>query len=68
MGDRYTLGGLTCGHCNAPQEEVYYAPSSGFLDHRCEKCGKPNIIAHGFSLRAATSEEVKQHLEDNGFS
>ena len=67
MGDRYTLGGLKCGHCDAVQDSCYYAPSSGFLDHRCEKCGKENIITQRFSLKAATIEEVNEHAKENGF-
>ena len=57
MGQRYYLHGLKCGHCEAEQAECYYAPSSGFLTHKCENCSKENIIKEEFTLRAATKEE-----------
>jgi ribosomal protein S27E len=40
MGDRYYLK-VICPYCKHHQEEdVYYAPTSGFMTHDCEKCGK----------------------------
>ena len=67
MGDKYTLFGLKCGHCDKEQGEVYYGESSGFLSHVCEFCKKPNIIISIFLLKAATNEEVKRHYKLNGF-
>ena len=56
MGDRFALEGLKCGHCGEPQEEVYFAESSGLTTHICEKCGKNNEIVQGFHLRAILEE------------
>lgn len=40
MGDRYYLN-PKCPHCShVEDEEYYYAPTSGFMTHKCEKCGK----------------------------
>ena len=40
MGDRYYLH-LKCPHCgHIEDEDYYYAPTSGFLTHKCEACGK----------------------------
>ena len=38
MGDRYYLNPKCplCGHVE--DEEYYYAPTSGFMTHKCEKC------------------------------
>jgi len=37
MGDRYILTvTCKCGYCD---DEAYYAPTSGFLDWKCPKCG-----------------------------
>lgn len=44
MGNRYYLIGMKCAYCNAEQEEVYYAPSCGFIVHKCEKCNRVNKI------------------------
>ncbi len=47
MGDRYYLD-VTCPYCKHHQDGegdemfmgVWYAPTSGFMTHDCEKCGK----------------------------
>ena len=47
MGDRYYLD-VTCPFCGHYQDGhgdemfmgVWYAPTSGFMTHNCEKCGK----------------------------
>jgi len=39
MGDRYVLT-LTCPGCGAVDDEVYYAPTCGFVEHRCPVCGR----------------------------
>lgn len=40
MGDRYYLNPKCpfCGHIE--DEDYYYAPTSGFMKHTCESCGK----------------------------
>ena len=39
MGDRYYLDPKCpeCGHIE--DDSYYYAPTSGFMTHKCEKCG-----------------------------
>lgn len=40
MGDRYYLN-PKCPFCGYEEEDYYYyAPTSGFMTHKCEKCGK----------------------------
>lgn len=40
MGDRYHLN-PTCHYCgHIENEDYYYVPTSGFMTHICEKCGK----------------------------
>ena len=50
MGDRTTIYDLKCAYCGTIQEEVYFAPSSGFKTHKCEKCGKSNVITETYKL------------------
>ena len=51
MGDRITIyDSLKCAYCGKVQEEVYYAESSNFTTHKCEKCGKENLIAESYKL------------------
>ena len=37
MGTRYTLT-LNCPHCNTVNDDVYFAPTSGFGSHNCVSC------------------------------
>jgi len=37
MGGRYILE-VTCPNCGAFDDDVYYAPTSGFLTWKCHKC------------------------------
>lgn len=39
MGDRYILK-VVCESCNFEDDDVYYAPTCGFMDWECPKCGK----------------------------
>lgn len=56
MGDRYILT-LTCPYCNQLNDDVYYAKSSGAMDHRCEKCGK--VFDIGMQFVAIARKEKK---------
>ena len=38
MGDRYVLE-ITCPKCGFHDNECYYAPTCGFVDWNCGKCG-----------------------------
>ena len=62
MGDRTTFyDSLKCGHCGEIQNEVYFAPSSGFLTHVCVKCKKENEIVELFILKLI-DEKMKKEL------
>ena len=40
MGDRYLLT-PKCPFCEHEEDDFYYyAPTCGFLTHKCERCGK----------------------------
>lgn len=38
MGNRYFLE-ITCPQCGFYDDDVYYAPTCGFTDWKCQKCG-----------------------------
>ena len=38
MGDRYILE-ITCPECGEFDDDCYYAPTCGFVDWECNKCG-----------------------------
>ena len=38
MGDRYILS-LNCPECNCADDDVYFAPTCGFVDWKCPRCG-----------------------------
>ena len=37
MGDRYILK-ITCPDCGEKDDDVYYAPTCGFVDWKCPVC------------------------------
>jgi transposase-like protein len=39
MGNRYFLT-VECPSCGYSDDDVYYAPTCGFVDWKCPKCGK----------------------------
>lgn len=66
MGDRYELS-LRCGGCGELDDDVYFAPSSGFLDFTCKKCKKINWIQQGFYGEVISAAELKKRLKEEGF-
>lgn len=50
MGDRYELV-RNCIYCGEVEEEVYYAPTCGFLTFKCQKCGKENFITEDLKVK-----------------
>jgi ribosomal protein S27E len=79
MGDKIWLqikcGG--CGELNPPIEKynedpmdyaVLYAPSSGFMDFKCYKCGKTNWIESGYHGRVVDDKELKELYKREGFA
>ena len=37
MGDRYEIN-IVCPKCSTIDKDVYYAPTSGFIKHKCTSC------------------------------
>ena len=65
MGDRYELN-LHCANCKT-DNEVYYAPSSGFMSFTCVKCKKINWVSMDFVAKIVSPEEEKELYKLNGF-
>ena len=58
MGARWHLI-LRCAHCGKINDDVYYAPSSGFLNFTCEHCGKISGIEENFyAVKKPNLEEM----------
>ena len=78
MGDRFFLK-INCGACGTenPSEKdyaddpmengVYYAPSCGFMDFTCRKCGKKNWIENHYEGRPVDEKELTQLYKEKGF-
>jgi uncharacterized Zn finger protein len=65
MGDRYFLI-VICPKCGSVDHEVYFAPTCGFTDWRCEKCGHfVNLIEYtGITVEMASNKEEIQSAID----
>ena len=62
MGDRYFLT-VHCPQCGLTENEVYYAPTCGFVDWKCPNCGKAIDLekVSGISYADASNrEEISQ--------
>jgi len=57
MGDRYELI-KNCVYCGTLHEDVYYAPTCGFLTFTCDKCGKQNFIVHDSNFTVKKMEDI----------
>lgn len=78
MGDRMWLQ-IRCGGCgekNPSDKEYnedplengcYFAPSSGFMDFTCKKCGKVNWIESTYQGRVVSPEELTKLYKEEGF-
>lgn len=67
MGTRYILT-IKCPVCGITDEEVYYAPTCGFVTHTCE-CGHVvDLEKHtGISYEDASNEaEIAAAIEELG--
>lgn len=65
MGDRYILE-ITCPNCHYYDDDVYYAPTCGFVDWDCPKCGYKVDLAEytGISYEDASNRNAMQKLID----
>lgn len=64
MGDRYELI-RDCVYCGETEKEVYYAPTSGFITFKCEKCKKENFITSDLKVKKVeeiTYDEVEDAI------
>lgn len=66
MGDRYTLQ-LKCAYCDELNDDVYYAPSCGFLSFKCQRCGNENWINQGFYVEKISKKELERRMFVEGF-
>ena len=78
MGDRFWIK-IKCGACGEdnpstkdytedPMENgVYFAPSSGYMDFKCYRCGKINFIHDIYVGQVVTNKELKRLYKLNGF-
>lgn len=70
MGDRYYLD-VTCPYCEHIQDGagdemfmgVYYAPTSGFMTHKCEKCGKEIDLEKYSGIDAESTASTEYGIE-----
>ena len=66
MGDRYILT-VYCPDCGAVNDDVYYAPTCGFLTHTCEHCDKEIDLEEytGISYADASNIDAIQQIVDS---
>lgn len=77
MGDRYYLN-PKCPHCgHVEEEDYYYAPTSGFMTHICEKCKKEidleelsgvdaeSTASTEYGVKAVREQKEKMKLKNN---
>jgi len=50
MGYRYELI-KNCVYCKETNDDIYYAPTCGFLTFKCKKCEKENFITSIFTIK-----------------
>ncbi len=67
MGDRYFLE-ITCPNCGFhDDDDVYYAPTCGFLKWKCQKCGQVVDLKEytGISYEdASNANEIEQIIKN----
>ncbi len=66
MGDRYILE-IECPKCKYYDDDVYYAPTCGYVEWKCPKCKtKVDLEKYtGISYEdASNAEEIKQMIKD----
>ena len=71
MGDRYFIQ-MRCRKCGHIEEDVYFAPTCGFTDWKCPKCGKKHDLYKetGISYEEASNrteiEEMIRGIKKDG--
>ncbi len=66
MGDRYYLT-EKCPKCGTVEEDVYFAPTCGFTEWECPKCGyKVNLYeATGISYEDCSNADIIGAIVDS---
>jgi len=66
MGTRYVLE-MKCKKCGHIDDNVYFAPTCGFLEWQCEKCGNVVDLCHktGISYEDASNINVIKDIIKN---
>ncbi len=63
MGDRYYLT-PKCPFCeHIEDEDYYYAPTSGFMTHRCENCDKEIDLEKLSGIDAESTASTKYGIK-----
>ena len=66
MGNRYFIT-VQCPHCPTIENDVYYAPTCGFVDWNCPDCNtRVNLEKYtGISYKDASNEkEIRKAIFD----
>ena len=63
MGTRYIIT-VICPTCDTVDEDVYYAPTCGFVTHKCSGCGaRIDLVKYtGISYRDASNVDWVEEL------
>ncbi len=63
MGDRYYLT-VTCPECGFSEDDVYYAPTCGFVTWECRECGHTVDLEEltGITYEEASNRDLVQDL------
>jgi len=68
MGDRYIIT-LVCPGCGVIDDDVYYAPTCGFVKWQCSECGHVVDLEEYTGISAAgtsNADEIKALLDGFG--
>ena len=65
MGDRYIIT-VTCPDCGFIDDDVYYAPTCGFVDWECPKCNKKVDLEKltGITYEDASNADMIEDIVD----
>jgi len=63
MGDRYIIS-VICEKCAAIEDDVYYAPTCGFLTAQCAECGYVTDLEEytGITYEDASNKELIEEI------
>lgn len=66
MGDRFFIS-VNCTKCSFKEDDVYYAPTCGFTEWVCPKCGKVVDLEEytGISYEDASNRDLIEQIVDS---